>query len=98
MNKVQSWGEIGLPGLKRYISTFGPLSTIVLIRCIGEGKGSSRGWVGERSRQLWDAAKDLAVSELRSSSARGPKLLRVVTVSGDGDRFGPKLVVEEVVV
>jgi len=89
-------GEINLPWLKRYISSFVSISTITLIHCIGRRGGSNT--VIERSRQLWIQAEDLAISELRSSSAWGPKLLRVVTVSGDGDRFGPKLVVDEVVV
>ena len=40
---------------------------------------------------------DLAISELGCSTAGGPKMLKVVTVWG-GEKSGPELGVEEVVV
>ena len=90
-NKAHREVGIWLPGLQRYISTFKTLSTIILIYGIGKA------WVTERLALLWNKAKDLALSELRRSSVGGPKILRAVTMA-NGDKFGPKLVLEEVVV
>jgi len=93
-NKVHRRGKIGLPRLKRYIYAFQTLSTITLIHRVGEARESSTGLVSERRlARLWNEAKDLAISQLRRSSAGGPKMLRVVTVSG-----GDELVEEEIVV
>ena len=46
---------------------------------------------------MWNKTMDPTISQLKSSAAGGPKKLKVVTVWG-GDRFGPELVIEEVVV
>jgi len=87
-NKAHRKVGIWLPGLQRYISAFKTLSMIILIYGIG------RVWVTERLALLWNEAKDLAVSELRRSSVGGPKILRAVTLH----KFGPKLLMKEIVV
>jgi len=71
---------------------------IVLIRCAGSGSpvGWNR-WEDGYSGPLWNEVRDLAIGQLERSSAGGPKKLKVVSLWG-GDKFGPELAVEEVIV
>jgi len=91
-NKGHKGRENGLHRLQQYISAFETLSTIILVRHI------RRGLVFERSTLLWNEAKDLAISQLRSSSAGGPKMLKIVIFKGSGDKSGLEWAVEDVVV
>ena len=50
-----------------------------------------------RSDPIWSEITSLAISQLEGSTADGPKTLKVVTVWG-GEKFGPELVMEEVVI
>jgi len=97
-NQVREWGEIGLPRLKRSISAFKNLSTIVLIHRTGRyfPKGY-RGWADGWSEPLWNEVKDLAICRLQRSSAEGPKKLKTITV-WVGDKFEPVLEMEEIVI
>lgn len=92
-NKVREWGESGLPRLKRSISSFKNLSTIVLVHRVGR---CPQGWMNGRSGIVWNEVKDLAISQLKRSSADGLKRLKIVTV-WVGNRLEPVLEMEEIV-
>jgi len=76
-NKVREWAESGLPILKRTISAFKNLSTIVLIHRVGRRPKGYTGWIRGRSGPLWKEVKDLAIDQLKCSSAGGPKKLKI---------------------
>ena len=100
-NKANAWEEPSLPRIKGYISSFKNLSTITLIHRL-ESYGWSRGyvhidWMKRRLDHIWSEITDLAISQLRGSTAGGSKTLKVVTIWG-GEKFGPELVMEEVVI
>jgi len=100
-NKARRWGEPSLPMLKGYISSFKNLSTVTFVHRLESHWGPEdyvhTDWMNGGLDPVWSEITDLAISQLGSSTAGGPKMLKAVTVWG-GDSFGPEVVVEEVVV
>lgn len=82
--------------LKRCVSAFKNLSNITLIHRIG--RGCYRGYPRWKSGIVWNEFRDLAISQLEGSLADGPKKLRIIEVSVQGDQFEPELVTEEIIV
>ena len=109
-NKAREWGNPFLPRVEGYISAFKNLSTIILVHRLekhwepenyvhaGWIKNYLRtGWMDRRLDPVWGKIADLAISNLKGSTAVGPKTLKIITIWG-GRNFGPEAVVEEVVV
>lgn len=72
---------------------------IVLIHCLGNGypAGWRPSWMSWQSGLVWNEIRDLAISQLEGSSVSGPKKLKAIT-TWNGDKFGPEVSVEVLVV
>jgi len=82
--------------LEKCIPAFENLSMVALICYTGSAYWGR--WEDGYSGPVWTQVRDLAMGQLEGSSVGSPKKLKIVSLWGGKNNFGPESTVEEVVI